>query len=472
MNGNVRNPPDVTNGSVGRHIFRLTVPTVWGMFGITIFNLTDTFFVSRLGTDALAAMGFTFPVIMVTGAVSMGMALGAGSVLARAMGRGDHHTMSRTATDGILLSILTVLVISTVGLLTMEPLFTLLGADATTLPLVKEYMSIWYIGVVAFIMPPVGDSSMRAMGDMKRPLIVMAVCAILNVILDPIMIFGLFGFPAMGIAGASLATVISRAAGMITTLSFLHFHYGLIEFRYKNVRELFESWKRILHVGIPGAVVRVAPQILRAVVTRMAATVGGITAVAAVAAGSRIESFALIVGMAIGTALVPITGQNWGAERFDRVDRTRVLLNRTAFVYGAVAFLLAIPLAGPVARIFTADVELVSHIQWYLWIVTLGLVGLNLYNWTSEQLNAAGKPRWVLLINLGGTTCILIPLTLLGAFAFGYRGMLAGLAAGQLVLGGVACVVGRRHLRGVASTIAPAGHPITTAPRQTPRGSS
>ena len=213
--------PDVTSGSLERHLVRLTVPTIGGMFAITVFNLTDTFFVSRLGTEPLAAMGFTFPVIMFIGSVSMGMALGAGSVLARAMGKGDHHLMNRIATDGILLSILTVLIVSTLGLLTMEPLFRFLGATEHTLPLVKDYMSIWYIGVVAFIMPPVGDSSMRALGDMKRPLIVMMVCAVFNVILDPILIFGLLGFPAMGIAGAALATILSRFAGMVTTLSFL-----------------------------------------------------------------------------------------------------------------------------------------------------------------------------------------------------------------------------------------------------------
>ena len=448
MDKNRTKIPDVTSGSVERHLVRLTVPTIWGMLAITVFNLTDTFFVSRLGTDALAAMGFTFPVVMLTGSVSMGVAMGAGSVLARAMGRQDHHLMNRIATDGILLSVATVLIVSTVGLLTMDPLFRLLGATDDTLPLVKQYMSIWYLGVIAFVMPPVGDSSMRAMGDMKRPLVVMIVCAVMNVILDPILIFGLFGFPAMGMAGASLATVISRFAGMVTTLSFLHFHYRLIDFRYRSAAELFDSWRRILHIGIPGAIVRVVPQILRAVLTRLAATVGGVTAVAAVAAGSRIESFAFIISMAVGTALVPITGQNWGASRFDRVERTRIVLNRVALAYGALAFVLVLPLAVPLGRMFSSDPQVIDRIRWYLWIVMFGSAGLNLTNWASEQLNAAGKPRWVLLVNVGGTGLILIPSTIAGAMLFGYPGMLAGLCLGQLLLGSLAAAVGRRALAG------------------------
>jgi putative MATE family efflux protein len=452
MNENRKKIQDVTTGKIGRHLVRLTIPTIGGMFAITVFNLTDTFFVSRLGTEALAAMGFTFPVVMVIGAMTMGMAAGAGSVLARAMGKQDHHLMNRIATDGILLSVLTVIIVSLVGLLTIEPLFTLLGATKSTLPLVKQYMSIWYIGVVAVMMPPVGDSSMRAMGDMKRPLIVMLVCAILNAILDPILIFGLFGFPAMGMAGASLATIISRFAGMVTTLSFIHFHYGLLDFRYRNLKELIDSWRKILHVGVPAGFVRIFPQLLRAVLTRLAAAVGGVGAVAAIAAGSRVESFAFIISMAIGTALVPVVGQNWGAKKYDRVDQTRKTLNKTAVVYGIAAFVAMLLLARPVATIFSDDAVVVDQIRWYVWIMMLGSIGLNLYNWTSEQLNAAGKPKWVMIINIVGTCLILLPLTIAGSKIYGYRGMLAGLCVGQIVLGFAATKIGRRELQGGGSS--------------------
>ena len=419
------------------------------MFAITIFNLTDTFFVSRLGTDALAAMGFTFPVVMIIGAISIGMASGAGSILARAMGTGDHHLMNRIATDGILLSIVMVVLFSVAGLLTLEPVFRALGATDETLPLVREYMVIWYLGSIAVIMPPVGDSAMRAMGDMTRPLVVMTVCAVVNLILDPILIFGLFGFPEMGIAGAALATVIARAAGMVTTLSFVHFRYGLIDFKYESAKELIESWKQILVIGLPVSMVRLFPQLLRAVLTRLAAAVGGVAAVAAVAAGSRVESFPLIISMAVGTAVMPLVGQNWGAGRIDRVDRARVVLIRTAVIYGLITFVLFIPAAGPIARIFTSDPDVLLHTQWYLWIMMLGTAGLHQYNWTSQALTAAGKPGWVVALNSIGTVAILIPLTLLGSRIAGYRGMLVGLAAGQLVLGYIAVILGRRQLSSV-----------------------
>jgi Na+-driven multidrug efflux pump len=277
-------------------------------------------------------------------------------------------------------------------------------------------------------------------------MVVMLVCALMNVILDPIMIYGLLGFPAMGLAGAALATVISRAAGMATTLSFVHFHHHLLDFHYRSPKELVSSWLRILHVGIPATLIQVSRQVLRAVLTRLSAAVGGVAAVAAVAAGARIEGMALIVSMAVGTAVVPIIGQNWGRGRLDRVSRTRTILNRAAVLYGLFFFLAALFLALPVAGVFSTDPQVVSNIRWYVWIGMIGIVGLNLSRWTSSQLTAAGKPRWVFLINAVGTLVVLIPLSVGGAVLLGFRGMLGGLCLGQLILGLVAVVVGRSEL--------------------------
>ena len=172
----------------------------------------------------------------------------------------------------------------------------------------KLYISICYRGVIASIRLPVGDSSMRVIGDMKRLLVVMMVCAVLKPLPDPVLVLGLSGFASMGMAGVSPATVISQYAGMVTTLSLLHFQYQLIDLRYRSASELLESWHAHTPCRRARAIVRVVPQILQAVLTRLAANVGGVTAVDAVAAASRIESFALIISMVVGTALVPITG--------------------------------------------------------------------------------------------------------------------------------------------------------------------
>jgi putative MATE family efflux protein len=438
---------NVLEGSIKNHMLRLALPSIGGMFAITAFNLTDTYFVSKLGTDALAAMGFTFPVVMVVGSISSGISLGAASVLARAMGSGNEHKMHRIATDGIFLSILTVFIISIIGYFTMDPLFKALGASGESLRLVKEYMSIWYIGAFVVVVPPVSDSAMRAMGDMIRPLIVMLICAIGNVILDPILIFGWFGLPAMGIEGAALATIISRFLGMIATLSFVAFHYKLIDFKYKSFGELFESWTDIIRIGIPNVLVRLLPQVLRAIMTRLAASIA-IASVAAIAAGQRIESFATIISMAVGVSIVPIIGQNFGASKFSRVLEMRKILIRFAVLYGVVIAVLVFPVAEYVSSIFSSDAEVIKLTAMYIRIVFIGSIGLNQYNWISEAFNAAGKPRYSLQINLVGTVFIILPLVYVGAKLFNFQGMLFGLVLGQVLVGIYAIYLSRHKLVG------------------------
>jgi len=438
---------DLLEGSIIHHLLRLALPSIGGMLAFTIFNITDTYFVSALGVDALAAMGYTFPVVMIVGAVSAGISAGASSRLARAKGAGDKHLMQRIATDGILLSLIGVVIFATVGLLTMDKVFTLLGADEVTLPLVKEYMVIWYSMVVVVVMPPVSDSCLRASGDMIRPFIVMLVCAVFNIILDPLLIHGYWIFPAMGIRGAALATIISRSLGMITTLYFASVHHKLINFKYNSIKELFDSWKSILILGIPSITTRLMPQVLRTIMTSLAAAAGGSVAVAALAAGTRIESFPNMVSFGIGLALIPLIGQNWGAKQYERAYQAKRYAIVFGIIYGVAIFIISLPLAKPVIRIFTDDVDVIRHSSYYLWILLFSSAGFHITNWVSTAFTTIGRPRFTLLINVLGIGCVSIPLTILGNYLYGFIGMLVGLTAAQIIMGVISVILASRFIR-------------------------
>lgn len=437
---------NVLEGSIKKHLLRMAIPSIGGMFAITIFNLTDTYFVSKLGTDALAAMGFTFPVIMFIGTVSRGISMGAASVLARAMGKGDHHKTHRIATDGILLSLLMVLFISIFGLFYLEEIFRALGAKGKALKLVQEYMNIWFACAVAAVVPPVSDSSMRALGDMVRPFLVMLSVAILNIILDPILIFGLFGFPAMGMKGAAIATAFSRTVGGIISLCFLGFHYKLLNFRYRSLFELIESWKDILIIGIPNILTRLLPQTIRISITRLTADTVGTLAIAAIAAGQRIESFAVIASMGVGVAIIPIIGQNYGKGQTARVMETRKLLIHIAFLYGFILFVIMLPFGKVISRIFTDNPKVLELTTLYIQIIMIGTIGENHYNWLSESFNAVGKPKYALIINTIGTLCIILPLLFIGSKMGNFTGILIGLVLGQIITGVMAIWISAKYL--------------------------
>ncbi|MCT4597214.1 MAG: MATE family efflux transporter [Vallitalea sp.] len=437
---------DLTKGDIDKHLIKLALPGIGGGLMFTMFNITDTYFVGKLGTESLAAMGFTFPIVMLASAIAMGISAGAASVLSRAAGKNDRYLMKRTATDGILLSIIVVLLFSVIGILTMDIVFPLLGADELTLPIVKEYMIVWYSCSVVVLMPPISDASMRAVGDTFRPFIVMSVCAVMNIILDPILIFGWFGFPALGVKGAAIATVISRFGGMLTTLYFVHSHHKLIEFKIPKFNEITESWKNILCVGIPAICIAIFPQLLRSMLTSQAASTGGVVAVAAIAVGSRIEGFAYIVTQAIGTSLVPVIGQNWGAKCIDRVSHTRKLINKHAILLGIIIMTIMTVIAEPTIKLFTKDADVITYTVRYIRILMIGAIGLNLYSWNCQALNSVGKATWSLVINGGGTVIFMIPLLYLGS-KFSFSVMILGLVIGQIIVGIISVYIAREQLK-------------------------
>ena len=161
-----------------------------GIAAIVLFNVVDTFWVGQLGAAELAAMSFTFPVVMVVFSVSMGIGIGATAVIARALGHGDEDQVRRLTTDALLLANVAVTAVAIGGLLTMDPLFRALGADEATLVLIRQYMVPWYLGVGFLVIPMVGNSAIRATGDTKTPSYVMLVTGLVNAVLDPFLIFG------------------------------------------------------------------------------------------------------------------------------------------------------------------------------------------------------------------------------------------------------------------------------------------
>lgn len=157
----------LTEGPVGATLLGLSVPMMGGIFGAIGFNLADTYFVALLGTRELAAMSFTFPVAMVMIGLAFGLSTGTVSVVSQAIGRGEMGRVKRLVTDSLVLAFLAVLAVSIAGMLTIDPLFTLLGATPETLPLIREYMLIWYPGMVCLVVPIVANAAIRATGMRK-----------------------------------------------------------------------------------------------------------------------------------------------------------------------------------------------------------------------------------------------------------------------------------------------------------------
>ena len=427
----MRNHIDLTAGPVMRHVWRMTPPMAVAFLAMMAFNLADTWFVSKLGTEPLAAMGFTFPIVMIVHSIAMGIGIGVSSCVSRAIGAGDHHRVQHLTTYSLVLTLAVMSVFTAAGFTWLPKLLALLGAEGYTLDLAKAYMWTWLLFVPLGELPMVGNNAIRATGDTLRPSIIMSVAALFNVVLDPLLIFGWGPVPAMGMRGAALATGLSRLLSLVWAFWLMQHRCHLLTRKWTGLRDMLNSWGSILHIALPSAVTNLLMPITMGIVTRLIAGYGE-AAVAATAAGQRIEHCTYMVPMAMGATLIPIIGQNWGAGRVDRVREVWVKTNWFGVIYGLGCLLLAIPLAMPIARCFSSDPFVMHLIARYLHIALMGSILIHAFVHTGFAFNAIQRPLSASLLIVIRFAVLVIPLTWLGGQWLGLQGVYLGIATSSV----------------------------------------
>lgn len=424
----------LTEGSVSRHLVNLTVPMIWGVFAVIAFNLADTYFVGQLGTKPLAAMSFTFPVVMTLGSLAMGLGVGASSIIARAIGEGDRQKVQRLTTDSLTLSLLVVGLFVLLGLATIDPLFSTLGAGPDVLPLIRQYMQIWYFGMIFLVVPMVGNSAIRASGNTKVPSIIMIVAGGINIVLDPLFILGWGGFPRLEVAGAALATVISRAMTLVAALLFLHYRERMLCFNLPKPEQVLNSWKSILYVGLPAAATNMVTPISIGFITSIIAFYGP-EAVAGFGIASRIESLALIVPMALAAIIGPFVGQNWGAKQYDRVTLSLRQSSLFCACWGTLTAAILAVSARWLPSLFDSNPEVVAIAATYLLFVPISYGAMGIILISNASFNALGKPIPSVVTILTRMLVLYVPLAYLGSKLFGVNGIFAAACFANMAVG-------------------------------------
>ncbi len=429
---NISTEAKLASGDIKKMLFKLTVPMMFGMFGLIAFNIVDTYFVSRLGTNQLAALTFTFPVVLVINSIALGIGTGTLSVLSRAIGKGEQSEIVRYATDSLSLGLLVTGLFIVAGFATIEPLFKLLGANDTVMPYIKSYMQIWYAGVIFVVIPMVGNNSMRALGDTKTPGIVMMIAALVNTALDPIFIFGWGIVPGMGVSGAALATVLSRMTTFSVAIYVLVWRDGIVSFRNLTIKRMLASWKKILYIGIPNALTRVIQPFGIGIITGILSTYG-LAAVAGFGVAAKLERFALIVVMALSVVMTPFVGQNYGAGRCDRVRKGMKLSYRFSILSMLLLYALLALFAGKIATLFSDDPSVVSVIVIYLRLVPLGYGAYGVLRISVSVMNALHKPFKAAAVMIVQMFALYIPLALAASKIIGIKGVFGALVVSYIL---------------------------------------
>jgi putative MATE family efflux protein len=433
---------NLTVGPVGRHLIGLGMFLALSVISLMVTAVVDIYFVAQLGTHAVAALSFTFPVLMIMGALSMGLGNGVIAVVARAIGQDDHQAVRVLSTDALLLGLCVAIVLAAIGYNTMDPMFRLLGADADVLPLVKQYMHVWYFGMVVQIIPLVGQSIIRAHGDTRTPGLISATMCVLNVTLDPIFILGWGPVPAYGLEGAAIANVLARFVSLSGVIGVLYFRLHALAPVSLSASRIRDSWRKLLHIGLPATATQMVMPVSAALLTKIVA-LSGTMAVAAYGVASRIEGFTAIYLWAVAGALPAFVGQNAGAGRMDRVRDAVGLAIRFCVGAGALMSVVAFMAGNQIVSHFTKDAEVQTIAVYYLRVSSLSYVLSGLVLVGSQTMNALARPLPASIVSLARTIVITVPFALVGQWLGQIHGVFIGISLSAAACGALALVMMR-----------------------------
>ena len=435
----MRKKANYLSGTIGKTMFKTALSMLPGTIAVSGYNLADTYFVSKLGTLPLAAMGFTFPVIMILGCIFHGLGVGVMATVAHAVGGAKSVKAARLVTSGMLLVVIISALLGLIGFFTMDWTFRQLGAAGEVCKPIAEYMNIWYLGCVTGAVGMVGNSLLVAVGDSKIAGFFMMLGLVMNVILDPLFIFN-WGF-GMGIAGAALATIISQCCGLIFILTALHKRHRLLKFSTLAEKRLVRSaWKQIIRFALPSMLGMILMPAGNGVITRIVASFGD-AAVAATAAAGRLEIIAFMFPMSLGIGLMPMIAQNYGGKLYSRIVRCRKIAMSFAFYYEIFMALVYFIAAPYITKYFTQDPEVAAIMTAYLRIIPWGFGLMEIHRYCGFFFTGCNYPHgsaWLAALRI---IALLIPLSLLALLFGSLNGLFIARLAADLLAGFIGWVL-------------------------------
>lgn len=409
---------------VWKLLFRFSGPTILSMVVAASYNIVDAIFVGRLGPEALAALAISFPIMLIFMALGQGTGVGASSYISRRFGAGDQEGANRTAGVAITLSILIGGLTAAICLPNLKGLLRLFGGSGPVLTLAESYMSILITFAVIHSASLVLGNLVRAEGHPALSGIAMIASAATNIILDPILIYGLGPVPAMGVAGAAAATVAGRVVGLVILL--VHFISGRTSYRFrlKNFLPKLKIVAEIYRVGF-SAIIRMSAQSVMIAFANTIAASFGVVALAVLGVVFRLARFAFQVTMGLGQGILPLVGFNFGAKKKERVGEIIVKAGLVALTWGMLCWLAFMLFPGQVLLAFNADPQFLAKGVSALRIFVLLFFGVQLQIIAGFFFQGIGKGTASLIIVSARQILFTIPGLLILPRLFGLVGLWA-----------------------------------------------
>ena len=340
-------------------LYTMAVPLMLSLLVQSLYNIVDSIFVAKLSETALTAASLVYSVQFLMIAVGVGTAVGLNALLSRKIGQHKSEEACQAATTGLFLMLITALIFSLAGIFFSDSIAAKMTSDSELRELCQQYLSINLVYCWGIFLQTYGQRLLQAVGDTVLSMISLIIGAILNIILDPIMIFGLLGCPAMGIRGAAIATVIGQMVGAVAALLFNRFRNPVIHVRLKNYHFSWQDVADIYRVGLPTIIMQAIGSVMTFALNSILLHVSA-TAVAFFGIYYKLQNFLMMPINGLGQAAIPIVGYNYGAKKFQRVQQTWKVLLPTGAVMALLGTVIFWCFPGKLLQLFSASQEMLT----------------------------------------------------------------------------------------------------------------
>ncbi|WP_115862446.1 MATE family efflux transporter [Halorussus litoreus] len=405
----------MTTGAITPRLVSLAWPLVAGNLLQTFYNLADMFWVGRVGSNAVAAVSLMFPTAWMFVSVAMGLTAASVALVSQHVGAGEDREADNVVAQTLLLTIVVALVLAVLGYVFRHPLLVALGADGAVYAMSLDYLEVLFVSIPFTFLFFVFRACLRGAGDTRTAMWLVVVSVAINVVLDPFFVLGYGPFPAWGVRGAAVATLIARVfAAAVGIYVLLRGDWG-IQLRVADLRPDWPVLRRIVDVGYPGTLDGLARSLASVALAALVARFGPI-ATAAYGVGLRLMSVSWTVSGAVGQATATGVGQNLGADTPDRAAEVtwKGTAGTMAVLFGAGALLFAFPAVA--IRVFIPDPAVVAEGVTFLRIIGPFLAFFGGLMVIQGGFRGAGDTRVAMVLSILSRWLLRIPLALLLAF--------------------------------------------------------
>ena len=430
----------------------MSVPMMLSMLIQSLYNIVDSIYVSRLGTDALTAVSLAYPLQNAIVSVAVGTGVGISSAISIHLGAGDQEKADRAATLGIALTVFHCILFVIVGIFITRPFLSLFTDKPAVLKDACDYTYIVLCLSFGALLQIALEKIFQAIGQMKITMYLLIVGCVINIILDPILIFGLLGFPAMGTAGAAIATVIGQIGAFLLYIAVYVRKSYAVHIRLRHLKPDIRLIGQIYSVGIPSSIMMLLPSMLISVLNRILASFSEVY-VAVLGVYFKLQTFIYMPANGIVQGMRPIIGYNYGAGEIQRVRKTIRYSLLCAAAIMLLGTLLALLIPGQILSLFDADPELMDAGITALRIISLGFLVSSLGVICSGTFEALGNGRNSLIISLLRQFVITIPLSFLLSHFFGPAGVWVSFPAGEICASVAAVFLLKTYKKGTFSPV-------------------